>query len=114
MDTATSKTTVNLVIIFLGVFALAALAAVTFLIDGGQAADKVAIIVGPMGVALGAVAGVLASTRSPIAAQIPQPAAILADAGLVAVPAAPATPAPAPQYQPTLDAPLPIEDHAQV
>lgn len=70
VDTATSKTTVNLVIIFLGVFAILALAAVYGLIDSGKSADKVAIIVGPMGVALGAVAGVLASTRSPVAAQI--------------------------------------------
>lgn len=70
-STATSKTTINLVVIFLGVFALAALGAVTYLIDQNASAANVAIIVGPMGVALGAVGGVLASTRSPIAAQLP-------------------------------------------
>lgn len=79
MNTATSKTTINLVVIFLGVFSLLALAAVTFLIDAGQAADKVAIIVGPMGVALGAVAGVLASTKS--AVEVPAPPAAVAPHG---------------------------------
>lgn len=71
MDTATSKSTINIVIVFLGVFALAALAAVFFLVDGGTAADKVAIIVGPMGVALGAIAGVLSNTRAPVPAAPP-------------------------------------------
>jgi hypothetical protein len=70
-STATSKTTINLVVSFLGVFALAALAAVTFLIDRNASAANVAIIVGPMGVALGAVGGILSTSRSPVASQLP-------------------------------------------
>ncbi len=68
MDTATAKSTVNLVIIILGVFALVGLVGVLWLTDSGTDAAAIAVIVGPMGVALGAVGGVLASTRTPVAA----------------------------------------------
>lgn len=62
--TTTPKSVIMAVVIVLGLFALASLGAVTFLLSDGQTGETVAIIVGPMGVAIGAVAGVLASTRT--------------------------------------------------
>lgn len=60
----TSKLTVNLVVIALGVFLLAALGGIVYLIDQGTPVSDVAVIAGPLGVALGALASILASTRA--------------------------------------------------
>jgi len=60
----TSRSTVLAVVCFLGVFTLGALGAVTWLVHDHISADAVAVIATPMGVALGALASILASTRS--------------------------------------------------
>ncbi len=101
MDTATAKSTVNLVIVTLGIFALVALVGVLWLTDNGTDATSIAVIVGPMGVALGAVGGVLASTRTPVPANPP----VVMDPP-VAQPVVPV------DVQPTLAVPLAPEDHA--
>jgi len=75
VNPSTPKVVIMAVVIILGVFGLAALGAVTFLIADGTEASSIAILVGPMGVAIGAVAGVLASTRTTdTAAPTPSPA----------------------------------------
>lgn len=60
----TSRTTVLAVVIGLALFALVGLLCATYLIDQGKDAALVALIATPMGVALGGLTGLLASTRS--------------------------------------------------
>lgn len=62
--TSTPKSVILAVVVILGVFALAALGAVTYLIADGQSAATVAILSTPMGLALGGIIGLLASTRT--------------------------------------------------
>lgn len=111
MDTATSKTTVQTVVILLGLFAILALGGVVYLVDTGAPVASVAIVSTPMGVALGSLGTLLASTRSPVAAQLPvvTPPEKIADVPMTAwavdVPDVPRTT--------TLAEPLALEDHAQ-
>lgn len=60
----TDRRVVLIVVIMLGVFALGGLAALTWLVHGKTPGDQLAIIAGPMGVALGALSAVLVSTRT--------------------------------------------------
>lgn len=84
----TSKATVLMVVGFLGIFALAALAGTVFLIDSNAPSTSVAIITGPMGVALGALASMLVSSRSTLGKNDIEPTMVQ---GMV--PVAPAGPA---------------------
>ena len=99
MNTSTPKVVIMAVVVILGVFALAALASITTLILADKNTSTIAIIVGPMGVAIGAVAGVLASTRT----TDPLPAALGPIVGTVAQHAAP-------DVAPTVTEP--VTDHA--
>lgn len=60
----TDKGTIRLVIVLLGLFAILGLAGVVYLIDGGTSAALVAVVSTPMGVALGSLGTMLASTRT--------------------------------------------------
>lgn len=60
----TDRKVVLIVVLMLGVFALGGLAALAWLIHGKTPGSELAIISGPMGVALGALAAVLVSTRT--------------------------------------------------
>lgn len=62
----TSKTTVLAVVVSVAIFAILGLAGAVFLIDQGTDAALVALVTTPMGVALGALASMLASTRSTV------------------------------------------------
>lgn len=66
----TDKRTVTMVVAFLGVFALAGLLSSVWLIDHERDASNIAIVAGMTGTALGALGGILASTRTQ---QEPQP-----------------------------------------
>lgn len=72
----TSKTTVLAVVVSLAIFAIGALAGAVFLIDSGASETAIAIIVGPMGVALGALASVLNSTRSTLSSRDIEPTVV--------------------------------------
>ncbi len=72
----TSKTTVLAVVVSLALFAIGALAGTIYLIDSGASEGAVAIVVGPMGVALGALASVLNSTRSTLGANDVEPTVV--------------------------------------
>lgn len=58
-----TQITVTLVVCFLGIFAIAALAATTFLLWDGADAATVAVVSTAMGTALGALGTLLASTN---------------------------------------------------
>lgn len=60
----TDKGTIRAVVILLGLFALVGLSGMIYLIDRETEADMLAILAGPMGTALGALASILVSTRS--------------------------------------------------
>lgn len=70
-----NQLTVTLVVIFLGMFALGGLAGLVFLLWDGADAATVAVVATPMGVALGALGAVLASTSvnppAPVVAEPP-------------------------------------------
>lgn len=55
---------VRMVVLFLGMFCIGALAAMAWLIHGKTPGAELAIIAGPMGTALGALGAVLVSTRT--------------------------------------------------
>lgn len=73
----TDTFTVRLVVAILGVFALIALGGLVWLVQDGTPGAELAIISTPMGLALGAVAGILAKTSTvpdqPPAAARPAP-----------------------------------------
>lgn len=74
MDTATSRSTVLLVIGFLGTFMLMALVGLIYLIDRGTDAALVAVVSTPLGASLGALSAMLVSTRSaPPVPPVPPP-----------------------------------------
>lgn len=60
----TDRRVVLIVVLMLGTFALGGLGALTWLVHGKTPGDQLAIIAGPMGVALGALSAVLVSTRT--------------------------------------------------
>lgn len=63
--TTTPKSVILAVVLFLGVFALLGLAGVVFLIDRGHATGaEIALVSSPTVFALGALAGLLGSTRT--------------------------------------------------
>lgn len=64
MNVATDRTTVLLVISFLGIFLLLGLVGLVYLIDRGTDAALIAIVSGPVGGALGGLTAMLVSTRS--------------------------------------------------
>lgn len=60
----TDRRVVFAVVLFLGTFALMGLGGTTWLIDHQRDASNIAIVSGLTGTALGALGGILASTRS--------------------------------------------------
>ncbi len=60
----TSKLTINLVVLIIGAFAIGALIGVFLLLDDGKPDTAVIALTTPMGVALGALASMLVSTRA--------------------------------------------------
>lgn len=60
----TDRRTVQLVILILGIFAIAGLAGIVYLIDSGSASESVSPLVALVGPAIGAVGAMLVSTRS--------------------------------------------------
>ncbi|QOR55365.1 MAG: hypothetical protein SHS37scaffold145_16 [Phage 71_18] len=60
----TDRRVVFAVVLFLGAFALLGLGATTWLIDHQRDASNIAVVSGMTGTALGALGGILASTRS--------------------------------------------------
>jgi hypothetical protein len=65
---------VRMVVLFLGVFCLGSLTAMSWLIHGKTPGAELAIIAGPMGTALGALGAVLVSTRT--TNEAPQPVSV--------------------------------------
>lgn len=84
----TDRRVVLIVVIMLGVFALGGLAALTWLVHGKTPGDQLAIIAGPMGVALGALSAVLVSTRTVPADDPPQQVQVVNEGPSEAVPIA--------------------------
>lgn len=73
----TDRITVVAVVVFLGAFALLGLASTTWLIDHSRDASNIAIVAGLTGTSLGALATLLASTKStPTPADPPAPVVI--------------------------------------
>lgn len=89
----TSRTTVLAVVIGLALFALVALGCTTFLIHDGVAAAQVGLIATPMGMALGGLTGILASTRSTLGPRDTEPSTFQATIAPPPVPLAAAAPA---------------------
>lgn len=79
----TDRRVVLIVVVMLGVFALGGLAALTWLVHGKTPGDQLAIIAGPMGVALGALSAVLVSTRT---TDITQPVTVVNEGPGEAIP----------------------------
>lgn len=60
----TSRSTILAVVVALGLIAVLGLLGTVYLVNGGKDASNIAIVAGLAGTATGALAGVLASTRS--------------------------------------------------